>query len=149
MVVGGGEWWWVVVVGGHGRPREATGGHRGKFPRTDFGMFRKSSPLPTPPGSRKLGSFTEKNTFIHCHFHIEVASCMEFGGRFRYGVLLRYETNSINGVEFSPHPLQQMRTTTTSNKQHYNISCFGSTVPQAPFSQTGVALGVLAALLDD
>ena len=42
VVVGGGRWWWVVVggwVGGGGdRPLEAPGGHRGQFPRTDFGL---------------------------------------------------------------------------------------------------------------
>ena len=54
------HWWWVVVGGGgSGRPLEATGGHRGQFPRTDFGPFLKSSPLTKPPGPLKLRLFME------------------------------------------------------------------------------------------
>ena len=44
----------VVGVGGGGKPVNATGGHRGQFPRTDFGPFRKSTSLATPPGPLKL-----------------------------------------------------------------------------------------------
>ena len=38
MVVGGGRWWWGLGGGGGGMPLEAAGGHRGQFPRTDFGL---------------------------------------------------------------------------------------------------------------
>ena len=60
MVVGGGRWWWMVDGGG-GRPLEATGGHRGQFPRTDFGPFRKSTPLTIPPGPQ---SYAFREIFV-------------------------------------------------------------------------------------
>ena len=52
VVAGGGRWWSVVVVGGHGRPREATGGRRGQFPRTDSspteGIYSSDNTAKTP-----------------------------------------------------------------------------------------------------
>ena len=40
------------MVGGGGW--EAPGGHRGQFLRTDFGSFRKSTPVKIPQGALKL-----------------------------------------------------------------------------------------------
>ena len=54
MVVVGG----CGVGGGGGRPREATGGHRGQLARTDFGRQLESSPS-TPPGPLKVHLFGE------------------------------------------------------------------------------------------
>ena len=51
-------------MGDHGRPLEATGDHRGKFPRTDFGLVSESGPLPTPTGPLKLRLFGEQKQMM-------------------------------------------------------------------------------------
>ena len=68
LFINGGGWWWVVsgggrswwvVAGGGGLCREAPGGHRGKFPRTDFGLavgIQSSNAARTPKASLVWGN---------------------------------------------------------------------------------------------
>ena len=57
VVVGGGRWWWVVAGGG--RALETAGGHRGQFPRTDFGpeagIYSSSNTVRTPKATLVWG----------------------------------------------------------------------------------------------
>ena len=57
-----------MVGGGGGRPSEAPGGHSGHLPRTDFGPFRKSSLIPTPPGPPKLRLFGEVKEVLNAAY---------------------------------------------------------------------------------
>ena len=53
----------MVLGGGGGRPREATGGHRGQFPRTDFGpaaeIYSSNNAARTPKATLVWGIYKD------------------------------------------------------------------------------------------
>ena len=66
LVVGGGRW---VVVGG--RPLEATGGHRGQFPRTDVDqasqIYSSTNTARTSKASLVWGSTKQCHVYVLIH----------------------------------------------------------------------------------